>query len=237
MTHYFREPSGEIRDFRPRRELPDGAGEGRETLRGVELLFGDVEGDGHLHLDTRHGCRVAHRRGGAVRWTVLPRPMPPSAVPWVRIERDPTRYAAVMRRGQRFGPIRNALSVYLLLGETAAKEDQEVAWVVLVDTHGTCRGVQEIARGARDHVGFELPDATRAAVVAGAKYLVLCHNHPSGSAVPSEDDGELTTAVETACFEVGLLLLDHVVLGMGEYFSFRERGLFRVDRYGRASRV
>jgi DNA repair protein RadC len=162
--------------------------------------------------------------------------MPASAVPWVRLERDPDRYADVVRRGRAFGPVRNAFDVYRLLGAAAAKEDQEVAWMVLLDTHGACRGVQEIARGARDHVGFELPDAMRAAVVAGVKYLVLVHNHPSGSAVPSTADGELTIAVETAAFESGLFLLDHVVLGLGEYYSFRERGLFRVEN-NRAFRV
>lgn len=158
--------------------------------------------------------------------------MPASAVPWVRLERDPARYADVVRRGRAFGQVRNAYDVYRLLGGAAAKEDQEVAWIVLLDTHGYCRGVQEIARGARDHVGFELQDALRPANVAGARYLALVHNHPSGSAVPSTADGELTIAVETAAYESGLFLLDHVVLGLGEYFSFRERGLFRVDKNG-----
>jgi DNA repair protein RadC len=160
-----------------------------------------------------------------------------SAVPWVRLERDPAQYAEVMRRARAFGRLRNAVDTYRLLGHAAAKEDQEVAWIVLIDTHGYCRGVQEIARGARDHVGFELPDATRAAVAGGAKYLILCHNHPSGSAIPSEDDGALTLAVESASYESGLLLLDHVVLGLDEYYSFREQGLFRVEKNGRVARI
>ncbi|MGH7603939.1 MAG: hypothetical protein ACRENK_08060, partial [Gemmatimonadaceae bacterium] len=62
--------------------------------------------------------------------------MPRSAVPWVRVVRDPERYAEVMRRGRAFGPIRNAADVYRLLGDEAAKEDQEVAWIVLLDVHG-----------------------------------------------------------------------------------------------------
>jgi DNA repair protein RadC len=163
--------------------------------------------------------------------------MASSAVPWVRLERDPAQYAEVMRRGRAFGLMRNAADTYRLLGPTAAKEDQEVAWVILLDTHGYVRGVQEIARGARDHVGFELQDANRPANVAGAKYMILCHNHPSGSAVPSEDDGALTIAVEASAYESGLLLLDHVVLGLGEYYSFREQGLFRVEKNGRVVQI
>ena len=108
---------------------------------------------------------------------------------------------------------------------------------MLLDVHGYCRGVQEIARGARDRVGFELQDALRGANVAGAKYLVLVHNHPSGNAVPSDDDAELTLAVEGAAYESGLLLLDHVVLGLNEFFSFRERAYWRIEKNGHLVRL
>lgn len=147
----------------------------------------------------------------------------------MRLERDEARYARVVRRAARVGPITNAIDVYTLLGPAMAKEDQEIATVVLLGTHGDCLGVQEIARGARDHVGFEFPDALRPAVVSGCKYVVLCHNHPSGSAIPSEDDGELTVAFEVACFECGLVLLDHDVLGLEQVYSFREDTLFKRE--------
>ena len=163
--------------------------------------------------------------------------MATSTVPWVKVVRDPQRYGGVMRRSHELGQVRNAADVYRLLGPAMAEEDQEVACVVLVDVHGYCRGVQEIARGARDRVGFELPDALRAAQITGCRYLVLTHNHPSGSAVPSDADGELTLAVEAAAYESGLVLLDHVVLGLNEYYSFREQSLFRVERTGRIVRV
>ena len=155
--------------------------------------------------------------------------MAASAVPWVRVERDPTKYARVMNVAKRFGPVSNGYAVYRLLGDVAAREDQEVAWVVLLDIHGECRGVQEIARGARDHVGIDLPDALRAAQILGCKYLVLVHNHPTGYAVPSDDDAALTRDVEIASYQSGLLLLDHVVLGLGQFYSFRERALFAVE--------
>lgn len=160
-----------------------------------------------------------------------------SAIPWIQVERDPEGYARAMRAARAFGPVANAGDVYRLLGGHAAREDTEVAWVVLLDIHGYSRGVQEIARGARDHVGFELPDALRAASIAGARYLVLVHNHPSGWAAPSADDAQLTREVEAAAWESGLFLLDHVVLGLDEWFSFREAALFRVAKNGQVTRI
>ncbi|MGH8748819.1 MAG: JAB domain-containing protein [Burkholderiales bacterium] len=142
-----------------------------------------------------------------------------------------------MQWARAFGPIASPADVYRLLGESASREDREIAYVVLLDVHGYCRGVGKVATGSRDHVAVDLPDVLRYAVVAGARYLVLVHNHPSGSAVPSDDDAALTQSVERAAYETGLLLLDHVVLGSREWFSFRERALFRLDKAGQVVRL
>jgi DNA repair protein RadC len=151
--------------------------------------------------------------------------------------------SAEISRGRSFGTVRNAYDVYRLLGPRAAKERVENAWVVLLDVHGTLRGTRRIARGSYDTVGFELSEALRPAQNAGVRYLVLAHNHPSGSAIPSDDrhgadnDARLTRDVESAANQSGLLLLDHVVLGVNEYYSFREGALFRIDRDGAPVRV
>lgn len=145
------------------------------------------------------------------------------------VERDPAAYRNLVERAARIGAIAGPHAVYELLGPEAAREDQEVAWILMLDTHGFLRGEpQEIARGARDRVAVEIPDALRAAVIAGSRYIVLCHNHPSGHATPSDADGELTMALAQAADLCDLLVLDHVVLGMGEFFSFREGRLWTV---------
>lgn len=150
---------------------------------------------------------------------------------WVglRVERDPARYRQVVARGRAIGPIANAHVVYWLMRDAAEGEDQEVFWVILLDTHGLLRGVQEVARGSRDRVGVEIPDALRAAVIAGTRYFVVVHNHPSGNGLrPSKPDADLTYAIARAGAYVGLLLVDHVVIGLGEYYSFRENQAWTV---------
>jgi DNA repair protein RadC len=59
-------------------------------------------------------------------------------------------------------------------------------------------------------------------------YAILAHNHPSGSAWPSEADARLTGEMGGAAARQGLELLDHVVLGRGEIFSFHLRQLLRI---------
>jgi DNA repair protein RadC len=152
---------------------------------------------------------------------------PDHPVAWVTPDgRDPRGYRRAMKSARAFGPVRNAGDVYRLLGPDAARRDQEQIYEVLLDVHGYCRRVVVVARGGRDHVSVELADALRPPLVAGCRYFAIAHNHPTGDARPSEADGLLTLDVQEAANESGLYLLDHVILGLDQFFSFRERRLF-----------
>lgn len=63
------------------------------------------------------------------------------------------------------------------------------------------------------------------AVRASAGAMVLIHNHPSGEPFPSEDDIAVTRRLEKASDLLGIRILDHIVIGDGEYASFKELGL------------
>ena len=52
--------------------------------------------------------------------------------------------------------------------------------------------------------------------------IVLCHNHPSGCAVPSESDMEATKKVKEAGKLMGIALADHIIIGGDSYLSFKE---------------
>ncbi len=62
------------------------------------------------------------------------------------------------------------------------------------------------------------------AVLQSAAAIVVCHNHPSGDPVPSREDRELTRRLAEAGSVLGISLLDHVILGHGRYWSFKEQG-------------
>ena len=62
------------------------------------------------------------------------------------------------------------------------------------------------------------------AILQSAAAIVVCHNHPSGDPAPSREDRELTKRLAEAGRVLGIGLLDHVILGEGSYWSFKERG-------------
>lgn len=55
--------------------------------------------------------------------------------------------------------------------------------------------------------------------------VILCHNHPSGNPEASIEDIETTKRLVGAGDILGIKVLDHVIIGDGEYISFREKGL------------
>lgn len=64
------------------------------------------------------------------------------------------------------------------------------------------------------------------ALKAQAVYLILIHNHPSGSPVPSSQDVLLTKRMKQAGELIGIELSDHIIIGNQKFYSFRENGFF-----------
>lgn len=55
--------------------------------------------------------------------------------------------------------------------------------------------------------------------------MVLVHNHPSGDPTPSRADMQLTRRMKEAGEVVGVVLIDHIIIGDRRYLSFREQNL------------
>ena len=59
----------------------------------------------------------------------------------------------------------------------------------------------------------------RGALNFNAKCVVLSHNHPNGSLKPSSDDLRVTDNLKTFLENVGITLIDHIIVAEGEYVS------------------
>jgi DNA repair protein RadC len=72
------------------------------------------------------------------------------------------------------------------------------------------------------------------AVRDSAASVIFLHNHPSGEPHPSKEDIESTRRLVAVGGLLGIEVLDHVIIGDGEYFSFADRGL--IDRMSEETR-
>ena len=55
-----------------------------------------------------------------------------------------------------------------------------------------------------------------------ATSLIVCHNHPSGETFPSFNDLDFTQKLKRSCDDLGICFIDHLIIGKGTYYSFRE---------------
>jgi proteasome lid subunit RPN8/RPN11 len=152
--------------------------------------------------------------------------------PWMRVVKDPAAFSACMKLAAEVGPIEGHDRLYRILRDQMEREDQEVFVVALLDTHLNLRALSEVARGSRDRVPTPVPDVARialhSAVAYGAMAVAICHVHPSGKPSPSDADRQVTKSMEEACEALGLLFLDHIVIGSDSYYSFKARKIFRT---------
>ena len=82
----------------------------------------------------------------------------------------------------------------------------------------------EVSRGILDSTLVHPREVFRAAILANAAGIVAGHNHPSGDPTPSPDDIALTRRLAAAGEVLGVPLLDHIIVGDGRYYSFKEVG-------------
>jgi DNA repair protein RadC len=73
----------------------------------------------------------------------------------------------------------------------------------------------------------------KVAILANAAAIVVLHNHPSGDPLPSAEDYAMTERLVAAGRILGIRVLDHVVVGDDDYFSFADAG--RLDEGSDAS--
>ena len=58
------------------------------------------------------------------------------------------------------------------------------------------------------------------AYLMSASYIICIHNHPSGNSSPSGNDKELTKRIKDIGILHGINLIDHIIIGKGNYYSF-----------------
>jgi DNA repair protein RadC len=96
--------------------------------------------------------------------------------------------------------------------------------VLLLDTKHRVVRTTILSIGTLDASIVHPREVFREAVTGGAASIVLFHNHPSGDPEPSREDSRLTERLIAAGVLMGIMVIDHVILGDASYFSYREKG-------------
>ena len=102
------------------------------------------------------------------------------------------------------------------------KKAEEHIYMIAINKKSKPISFFEISHGSADASIVDVRGVMLKALLSNATNVFLVHNHPSKDITPSKEDVRTTTKVKEACQLVGLELVDHIIIGGSNYFSFRE---------------
>lgn len=114
--------------------------------------------------------------------------------------------------------------LYHFLASSLSDRPQEVFLVLFLDNQNKMIVSEEMFVGTYNAVQVHPREIVRLALKYNAASLVLAHNHPSGQPEPSLEDRNLTEYIIKTCQLFDISIIDHIIIGKGNYVSFAQRG-------------
>lgn len=102
--------------------------------------------------------------------------------------------------------------------------DREMVAVMSLTGKMEALAVEIVAIGGLDACYIDIRNIFKHSLLNNAACILCFHNHPSGDPMPSKEDYQITRRIKEAGEILGVCLADHIIIGDGQYFSFKEHG-------------
>jgi len=130
---------------------------------------------------------------------------------------------------QRFSRLSDAIShpsaVVDYLSLTLSKYDSEVFGLLLLDSQHRVINDSILFKGSIDSCSVYPRDILKTVLAYNSAAVIVYHNHPSGTIEPSASDHNITKVIKEALYIVDVRLLDHIIIGGLQSYSFVQHGL------------
>lgn len=154
--------------------------------------------------------------------SMMKRPIPRKKVGVVRLQM--VKESSLYGMG-RFTDPREAVELVKPLFDMA---DREMVVVMSLSTKLEPLAMEIAAVGGLNMCNVDVRDIFKHSLLNNAAYVICFHNHPSGDSEPSRADRLLTGRIGDGGRILGIPLIDHIILGEGSFYSFRENGLIHI---------
>lgn len=134
---------------------------------------------------------------------------------WTRIDEEPMRSAEILSAPQE---------VWHAAKARIGTLSREEFWVALVNNRNKVIYWDRMSEGTVDQTAVYPREIVALALRHNASGVVLAHNHPGGDPAPSPEDMGLTMDIAGLCQDMGIRLLDHVIVTEDSFYSFKENG-------------
>lgn len=102
--------------------------------------------------------------------------------------------------------------------------NQEQVIVICLDIHKKIVHEETLYKGNENSANTSIKEIIRVLLDYNSRSFYLIHNHPSGKASPSADDILLTENLMLKAKNLGIHLIDHLIFGKDNYYSFKKHG-------------
>ncbi|MBC8499330.1 MAG: DNA repair protein RadC [Candidatus Atribacteria bacterium] len=123
--------------------------------------------------------------------------------------------------------IHNALDLVNYYGPCMRDLKKEKFKVIMLDVKNKIIKDIDISVGSLTESIVHPRETLKEIIKESAASVIFLHNHPSGESNPSKNDLDITERLAGACELVGVKVLDHIILGEDNHFSFAQEGLLK----------
>lgn len=122
--------------------------------------------------------------------------------------------------------INGPLSVANIFMEELRNKLKECFYILLLNTKNKIISKEFISEGTLNSSLVHPREVFKPAIKKSANSIILIHNHPSDDLTPSRDDILITKRLEETGKIVGITVLDHIIIGDGQFLSLKEEKYF-----------
>jgi len=134
-----------------------------------------------------------------------------------------SRYESAKWSGKKALDTSRKAAAYLL--SLFAGERNERMYLLCLDTQQKLIHAALLSTGTVDETTVYPRLVVAAALKYNASSVIVAHNHPSGNIIPSKGDISSTTTIINALATINVNVLDHIIIGGKDYYSFSEKKL------------
>lgn len=124
--------------------------------------------------------------------------------------------------------IKKPQDVFDLIHKDTAEKDQEYLFLISMDAKSKVISKDLISKGTLTETLIHPREIFKKALAKNASSIILVHNHPSEEAQPSSDDIKVTKRIAKVGIEIGIPLVDHLVVTSSDFTSMKAQNLFAV---------
>jgi len=121
--------------------------------------------------------------------------------------------------------ITNAESLYEHFRLKIVNTNQEKLFAVFLNTKNEVISYETVFVGTQNKSITHPREIFHAAIKNSAVKIILLHNHPTGDVTPSKEDITFTNNIKELSMMLQIPLIDHIIIGETQYFSFFDQGM------------